>query len=130
MGIFASLMTWLWYNWNEDRKEKKAESEKVRQINRLRAQLGYVPLEVEEELIDRLIHDWDAMVDCVAGTLDRDSPEWMETYKKYKFCPEVVIDGRVYNRMDLLLYDFALKKYKVKVAPIHDPTLSSIAKFR
>lgn len=37
MEILAELMTLLWFNWNEDRKERKALSFRERQINRLRA---------------------------------------------------------------------------------------------
>lgn len=48
MEILADLMTLLWFNWNEDRKERKAPSARDKQINRLRAQLGYVSLGVEE----------------------------------------------------------------------------------
>lgn len=129
MGIFASLMTWLWYNWNEDRKEKNALTTREKQINRLRAQLGYVPLEVETDLRDLLVYDREALVDYIAGTLDRDSKEWIETNTRYRREGSVMIDGRSYTGLDHLLYDYAMKRYKVKIAPLLDPLISSSAKY-
>ena len=102
MGILADLMTLLWFNWNEDRKERKASSARERQINRLRAQLGYVSLEVEEELRARVEHDRDATIDYLAGTLDRDSQEWIATEARYHGA--VTIDGRYYDAGSHLLY--------------------------
>ncbi len=114
-GLIASLMAMWWFNRKDRYVASKHDQKFDREFERRFARGGFVSYAIIKEIYFLHEHDRLAMLDRVAGTLDRDSPEWKATYHNiYGTSAKRYIDGYEYNVHDYLDNEYCMKVYGKK----------------
>ncbi len=113
-GLIESLLAMWWFK-RKDRYVANRHDQKFdREYERRLARGGFISGDIQLEMSVLGYHDMYAMIDRVAGTLDRDSLEWKTTYKDIFSVSKRYIDGYKYSNYDYLRYKYCMKVYGKK----------------